>query len=247
MVVRLVLKEQEPILFVAVNRNLYLYGTSVYLLGFVKTVKLALSLKILCGDSADVHKIYRLSSADSLSRFKVIVVSRLKSFVLKLNAVNGSKEGGMTAVIRPIGVYHTDLGDCRISIFCSEIITAEADIVDIHRKSELAYHLCKLFLAKADKSVYRCDRGRKLVFRNESIKLLKSSLAALYGVNNVLLYCGELAIADIAVEAINARRANERTVFLRDELNALCRRVCSLVKLSGEIFNREDNAIIIKK
>ena len=150
-------------------------------------------------------------------------------------------------MIRPIGVYHTDLGDSRISIFCSEIIAAEADIVDIHRKSELGYHLRKLFLTKSDKSVYRCDRGRKLVFCNESIKLLKSSLAAFYGVDNVLLYCGELTIADIAVEAINARRANERTVLLRDELNALCRRVCSLVKLSGEIFNCEDNAIIIKK
>ena len=43
----------------------------------------------------------------------------------------------MTAVVRPVGIYHADLGDSGVALFLvAEIVLTELDIVIVHSKTE---------------------------------------------------------------------------------------------------------------
>ena len=84
----------------------------------------------------DIHKILRLGSAKLGSCGKIGVVGVLEELVLEFHRINSSKESGVTAMVGPVGVYHTDFGDSGASAFLFKVFLAEGDIVDIHSKSE---------------------------------------------------------------------------------------------------------------
>ena len=139
MVVGLVFKQQEPVLVFSVHVHLYLDGAGVYLLRLVQLVQLALSLKVLHRYGADVHQSHRLGSAERFSQVHISVVCLLQIRVFKLDAVDDGVEGGVAAVIRPVGVYHLDFRYGRVSVFLLEVFSAKPYVRQIHGKASVGY------------------------------------------------------------------------------------------------------------
>ncbi len=50
----------------------------------------------------------------------------------------------MTAVVRPVGVDHADLGDGRVPMLCPEIVAAETEVVEVHREALFIEETLKL-------------------------------------------------------------------------------------------------------
>ena len=151
----------------------------------------------------------------------------------------------MTAVVRPIGIYHSYLCDSGISLLGSEVITAEADIIEVHSKTVLSNKVGKTCLVKRDKSVKSSNAIGHGIRHSECFVLLKGSLSRLNGVDDVLLYSRKSLVAHVAVKLVDPCSLNRRTLALRDYLYTLSSRIRSLVKLTGEIFNREVTASVI--
>ena len=149
----------------------------------------------------------------------------------------------MTAVVRPICIDHLDLGDGGISLLARKIGAAELDVVDIHSETELLDKLCKSLVGHSDKSVNGCDRCGNIIFHLESFGLLESRLSCLNGVDYVLFDLLNVSIGKRAFKNVHLCSSDKRTVAAGDYLNTLRRRVCSLVELTGEKFNREHLAI----
>ena len=239
----LILKEQQPILLLTLNVDLDLNSTSVYLLRLIKLGKLSVCLKISGCNSCNIHKIDGLGSSKLASDSNVLIVRLLKKLVLKLNAVDGGKEGGMTAVIRPIRIDHLDLSYSRISVLGTKIVAAESYIIKIHSKSVIVNELSKLLILVGDKAVEHLDLGGYLIVHLKRVAGVERSLTALNGVDNVLLDSCYLLLAKISKQAVNSCGANHRTLATGDYLDTLSGRVSSLVELTGEIFNSKDSIV----
>ena len=67
MVMRFILEQHQPILVPAVNIDLDIDRTGVYLIRFIKIFKIAAALESLCGDACKVHKAYGLFIADAFT------------------------------------------------------------------------------------------------------------------------------------------------------------------------------------
>ena len=77
------------------------------------------------------------------------------------------------------------------------------------------------------------------MFDFQCFGLFKRGFSAFYGVDYVLFDRRHALFRNVAVHRVHLRRTNERTVFLRNQLHALCRRIRALIELTGKIFHRE--------
>ena len=109
----------------------------------------------------------------------------MQKLVLKLNRVNVSEKSCVAAVIRPIGVYHSDFGHCRVAPLVSEIILTEFYVVCIHCKGVFFNKTAKSLFVKACEAVKRFNRCRNIIFQGEGLRLFELSLARFNGVNDV--------------------------------------------------------------
>ena len=143
----------------------------------------------------------------------------------------------MTAVVGPVCIYHSDFCDSRVAILCLEVALAESNIVCIHCKTVFLNESLKTYSVKLNKAIESLNLCGDVILHSESLGLLKSSLTGLNGVNNVFLDFCKFALCKVAVKSVNLSTLNDRTVALRNNLNTLSGRVCTLVKLTGKEFN----------
>ena len=180
MVVGLVLEEKKPIFFLAVDLGLDLNGTSVYFIAFVEVVKLTGLLKVLCTDGGKVHKGYLLvlANVELSSLVKIVAVGFCDILVCDLSIGYLGEEGGMTAVVRPVGIDETKLGDSGIAMLgVTEVSLAELNIVIVHCKRILADEIAKALIVKTDKTVESSDGGGNIVVGLKRLGKLKCSLS----------------------------------------------------------------------
>ena len=240
MVVCFVLEEKEPVFVLAVNGHLYLYGTRVDLLGFVELVESAFLLEDLCRNGADVHEVLGLGSAERGSCGYIVVVSLLEELVLKAYLVNSRIEGRVSAVVRPVGIDHLDLGHSGTSALGLKVLLAECRVVGVHSEGVVLNECLKTCSVKIKEAVDGGNLGGYVVLSLESGGLLEGCLAALYRVDNELLDSGECLVTYVTVYRVYLCGAHGGSFTSCDKLNALCRGVCSLIELTGEVLYRKD-------
>ena len=100
----------------AVHERLDLDGAGVDLLGLIDILQIAALFEYLGGDGTHVHQRDRalcglLLAVDLDARGHVAVEGVLNHLILELYVVDLGEEGGVAAVVGPVGVYHPDLGD----------------------------------------------------------------------------------------------------------------------------------------
>ncbi len=236
---RFVLKEQKPRLLYTVYVYLNLDRAGIYLLGFVELVEMTVFPEIFDCKSGDIHETYRLCASELASYRYILIVCSLKKRILKFHIVYRGKKCRMTAMIGPVCVYHLYFRDCRVTVFVFKVRLTECYVVLVHRKAIVSDKFFKTVRVKACKSVKRFYGRRDIVVYLKRLGLFKRSLASLDGVYYIFLYFSNIVIGNIAVKRINLGRAYKRTLTLRDYLNTLSRGICSLVELTGQIFNSE--------
>ena len=238
-IVRLVLEKEQPVLRLAVDIHLDLDGAGVDLLRFVELFEHPALFQHFCGERADVHQVDRLGAVKFPARRKILLVGRLQQGIVEGDAVHRRQKGGVAAVIRPIGVDHADLREGGIAPLFAEIVAAEGDVVLVHREGILIDKLLKLLPFHLQKAAERFHFGGNGVRDVQRFGESEARLAALHGVDDVLFEGGKRLFGDVPVHRIELCRAHEGALALRNELDALRRRIGALIELPGEVFHSE--------
>ena len=115
-VVGLIFEHQQPVLGLAVHRGGDMDGAGIDLLTLVQLRQQAPLFQDLRADGGNVHQGLGpggslLSAVDLHPCGQVPLVGGLNGRVMDLHLVDVGGEGGVAAVVGPVGVYHPDLGD----------------------------------------------------------------------------------------------------------------------------------------
>ena len=145
----------------------------------------------------------------------------------------------MAAVVRPVGIDHADLGERRIAPLALEVRLTEGDIVLVHRKRVLLDEVGKPLFVQRQKARERRNFGGNGVIDLKRRGNGEGSFPALHGVDDVLLDRLQIALRNGAVDGVHLRRADDGTALKGHELDALCRGVRALVKLTGQVLDGE--------
>ena len=143
MVVGLVLEHEQPVLVVTVHERLHFNGAGVDLLGLVDVLQVAALLEHLSRDRTHVHQRNRalgslFLAVDLHTGSHVAVKCVLHHLVLELYVVDLGEEGGVAAVVGPVGIDHANLGDGRVALFgVAEVGLQELEVVKVHRKTHV--------------------------------------------------------------------------------------------------------------
>ena len=144
----------------------------------------------------------------------------------------------MTAVIGPVSVHHADLGDGGLAaLIVAEIALQERQIVQIHGETELITQRIERSAVHRGEAFHGAHGGGDVILHAQRLRQLQRCLAALDGVDDILLDRGDLGIRQLALERIHARGAHERTLALRQDLHTLRSGIGALVILTGQILH----------
>ena len=158
-VVRFVLEHYEPLLVYTVVVDVDDYGAGVDLLRSVEVVEIAFLAERFRGQSGDIHKtiVFVLPP-------RVLLI---ENFAVKLEALRDTrivgnyfhvlyfgKEGGMSAMVAPVSVYHLELGERGVSFYFAEIVPDEFKVLQSHREAEARVIFFEFLLAHRDKAFY---------------------------------------------------------------------------------------------
>ena len=238
-IVGLILKQQQPGLFLAIHRYSHSHCTGIDLFRLVELIQHTVLPQILAGQSADIHQVDRFGAAKRFTGGKVFVIGTLKKTIFKLHAVNSGIEGGVTAMIGPVGIDHADLGNCGIPAFRLKIALAESNIIQIHGKAQRLNHFRQVLAIHGQKSLHGCHRFRNRHLHFQSLRHRKACLTAFHRIDHVLADRCDLLSRQCAFQNINSCSTHQRTLTLGEDLDALRSRVCSLVKLTGQRLYRK--------
>jgi len=136
-----IFEQKEPFLCFSFNVYIHLDSACIDFLRFIQLVKHTLRLQVLCSQGSNVHQIDRFGPSQLFSCSDVILVSALYLRIIESDAVYCRVERGVSAVIRPVCIYHLYLCYGWISVFGSEIFLTEFQIRYIHGQSVLRYEL----------------------------------------------------------------------------------------------------------
>ena len=234
MVVGLVFKQKQPVLIFAVDFYFDLDGAGIDLLGFVQFLELTDGFQIPCADGAHVHEGHGLGAVEILAGLYILVVSRLQFLVVGLDGVDDGVEGGVTAVVGPVGVDDADLRDGGIPVLTAEIIPAADEIAQIHGQTLFLGEVRQLIVAELDEAVQGIYGLGDLVVYFQCLHAVQRSLAALHRVDDMLFDGGHVLFGQIAGQKIDLGGGDGRALALRDDLDALGSRVGTLVVLTGK-------------
>ncbi len=236
----LVLEEEQPILGLPLHVDRDLHRAGVDLLGLVQLVQKALLLKIFGGDGAHVHEGDRLGAAQLPPDGQIVLVGPPQLLVLEGHIVDDGVEGGVAAVVGPVGVHHLDLGDGGVPSLGAEIVAAAEDVAQVHGQAPLRDKVGQSGLVQIPEAVERLHGVGHAVIHGQRLRQLQRGQAAVHRVDDVLLDGGHLLRRQIAPQEIDTRRAHGGALAQGDDLDALGGRVGALVVLAGQILHGED-------
>ena len=165
MVMGLVFEHKQPLFVFSVVVNGNLYGAGVYFFAFVKVGQKAVFFQFFGCKGGNVHKAKRfVSSSQFLTVYLIFLirVGNIGSFYIC--AVDNCAEGGMTAVVAPVGVYHSYFGDGRTAVFALEIILAELYVIVVHGKAVFFHKVRKAAVIQVQKTVKSSNFRGNVIF-----------------------------------------------------------------------------------
>ena len=243
-VVGLVLEEEQPVFLAVVGVHLDLHGAGVDLFGLVQARHLALLLQVLGHQGANVHEVDGLGAVQALAHGQVLIPGLLEDGAGELHSVDGGQEGGVTAVVGPVGVDDLQLGHGGVTVLGAEVVTAEAQVVQVHGQTIVCHHGCQTILVQVTEALQGGHGLGDLIGHHQGLEGLQGGLAGFHGVNEVLLDGCHFVAGQVANQLIDTGGADQRTVALGQDLDALGGGVCTLVELTGQVLHSKDDAAL---
>ena len=245
MVVGLVLEHQQPFLVLTVHIGGEADGAGVDLLALVQFGELTALFQRLSADGGDVHEGLRtlgglLLTVGLHAGGEIAVIGSQYLLILDGDVVEMGGEGGVAAVVGPIGVHEADLGDGGIALLgIAEIDLQELQVIGVHSEAEVAQQGLKASFiqsGEAGDGLHGIGLG---VLHMEGLGLVQRSLAGLHGVDHVAANSSHLFLGQRAIKGIDLGAADGGTLTLTQQLNALSGRVGALVELTGQSLHGE--------
>ena len=247
MVVCLILKVDQPLFVHTVNIHRNNDGAGIDLIGFFLIFQFAFFFELFRAQKSQIHqadKFVRTAFVQLVTVSQIFlectfndvtIISLAKSNILQLCG-----EGGMTAVIRPVGIQYTDLCHGRITFFfVLKIILNMQEILEGHGQSQRIiqfFQLCFRHILKTVKDLYIC---RLIKFLYQSFRFFDTCLAGIHRVDAVILDCCVFFLCNIAFDNISNSGTDHRLCASVQELHTLYGRIGTLVKLSRQKLYRE--------
>ena len=141
-VVRFVLELQQPFLHFAVHVHVDENGAGVVFFAHLLIVQQTLFLQVTGTDGRQLHKAERFIlatqlHADMAELIQFVLNVGFDERVLHLNIFKDSGEGGVTAVVGPIGVQDAQFCLGRVAVLVSEIIDHASEVVRVHCETKI--------------------------------------------------------------------------------------------------------------
>ena len=249
-VVGLVLEHQQPVLRLPVHRGGDMDGAGVDLLALVQILEKATLFQHLCANGSHVHQSLGtdgglLCAIDLLPGSQIPFIGGLGVLVQDLHGVDVGGEGGVAAVIGPIGVHHPDLRDGGVPVLVvPEVGLKEFQVVQVHGKAQLVQQLGKARLVQSGEAGDSLHGGGDLHFHLEGVHFLQSGLPGLHGVDDVVLDLLHVGGGQLAGEEIHLGGADRGPLALGEELDAGSGGVRPLVELARQVLHGKGNVIL---
>ncbi len=248
MVVGLVLEHQQPVLLLAVDGGCDMDGAGIDLFALVQLGEHSPLLQRLSADGGNVHQglgtlCSLLFAIDLHTGSQVPLVSGLHGFVMDLDVIQVGGEGGMAAMVGPVGVHHADFGDGGVTVlFAGEVVLQELQIVQVHSQAQGVQQFSQSLLVHGNEAFHGGNGLGCGILGFQGLGLFQGSFPAFHSVDDVLLDGGHVLLGQVAVEGIDLGGLDGGTVALGQDLDALGGGVSPLVELTGQGFHGEDNS-----
>ena len=248
MVVCLILEEYQPLLgyflSVIIHFYRYNYGAGIDLIGLFHIGQLAVFFQLSHSHQCQIHQTYELVTSackDLCSGIQITLVSGLDRrtiiSVTELYISQFCRESGMTAVVGPVGIQHTNLGHGRISLLITaEIILDMQEILKGHSQTKGIVQLTQFSLFHITETVKNRHISRIIIYSDQSLRLHQICLPGIYRVDTISFDFRKFFVRDITYQQISNCCLDDRLFILIQELHTLYCRICSLVELTGQKF-----------
>ena len=248
-VMGLVLEHEQPVLLLAVHVHGDVDGAGVDLLALVQVGQLAALFQHLGAQRAHVHQGLGalgglLLAVDLHPAGEIGLIGLLHLGVVDVHRVDVGAEGGVAAVVRPVGVHQTQLGDGGVALLLvPEISLEEFQVIDVHGKAVLAQHGGKTVLVLVPEAVQRGDGGGDVIALRQRLRLVHGGLPGLHGVDEVAADLLHVRLIQLAHQDIDLGTAHQWPLTAGQQLDALGAGVRPLVKLTGQGLHSEDGVL----
>ena len=245
-VVGLVLEHEQPVLRLPVHRGSDVDGTGVDLLRLVQVLEQAPLFQHLGSDGGQVHQGLGpgrglLRSVHLRSGGEVAAVGGVHRGVQDLHPVDVGGKGGMAAVVRPVGIHHTDLRDGGVPLLLiPEIGLEELQVVQVHGQPQLGEQAGQSGLVQGGKALDHGHMVGGLVGADQGGRLVHGGLPALYRVDEVAADLVQILLSEPAAQQVHLGVGDQGAVHPGHELDALGGGVGPLVELPWQGLHRQD-------
>ena len=250
MVMGFVLEHNQPVLVFAINVGIDNDAAGINLVRLVQVLQLALLPESLHADNSQVHQgnIPFLTCIQILAVSQVLLVGILNRLavipLLNIHQINGGSKGGMTAMVRPVGINNPDFGNGRLTLLSiPEILLAELQILKAHSKAAAIHELLQCCLIHLVKALQHLYISRCLELHVQGIRLFHGCLPALHGIDIIILNLLHSLGIHIAHQHHYTGGSNLRTLLLGNQLHALGSGVSSLVVLARQVLHSKHSRI----
>ena len=176
-------------------------------------------------------------AAQGVAGFQVGFVGLLQQGVFKMDAVNDGAEGGVTAVVRPVGVDHPDFRDGGVPVLADKVGLAEGNVIQIHGQAILTDESIQTFPVQLGKAVQGGNLGGDFILDGQCFGNFQGCFPALHRVDDILLKLRNFRLREVAVQGVDLGGADQGTLALGDNLDTLGGGVGPLVELTGQGFH----------
>ena len=151
------------------------------------------------------------------------------------------REGRVTAVIGPVGVEHTDLGERGISLLISGIIILdEEEVLECHREIQRIIELSERRLIHGNESVKHLDiRGLREI-HDKRVRLCHRCFAGIDRIDAMVTDDVQIGVTHISLNDVRRCRTDHRLLVALQESDALHGGISPLIELSRKIFYGKD-------
>ena len=138
----LVLELEQPFLLHSVHVHVYENAAGVVLLALLHIVEQSLLPEVACAYCCQFHQTEALAlTSQFLSHIVELAQLGLDFFahegIIHGDGLEFGGEGGVAAVVAPVGVEYPELGLARIAAFPAEIVHHFGEVVGVHRQTPL--------------------------------------------------------------------------------------------------------------
>ena len=150
-------------------------------------------------------------------------------------------EGGVAAVVGPVGVHHPHLGNGGVPLLLvPEVGLEEFQVIQIHRQAQLRQKMGQPLLVQGGEALHHSHAVGGGVLPDQSGGLVYRGLAALHRVDKVLADLLQFVLGQLAAQEVDLGVGDEGAVHAGLELDALGAGVGPLVELAGEGLHRQN-------